>query len=50
MFVGVTAENLMGGPFCRGAEFIQNFYKDEIYLIGGNFFGKKFSLWKIFVT
>ena len=50
MFVGVTAEKLVGGPFCRGAEFIQNFDKGEIYLIGENFVGKKFSLGKTFVT
>ena len=30
MFIGVTAEKLIGGPFCRGAEFIQNFQKGEI--------------------
>ena len=40
------------GPFCWGAEFIQNFGEiyGEIYLIGENFVGKKFSLGKIFVT
>ena len=51
MFAGVTAEKLVGRFFCRVAEFIQNFDKDEIYLIGEKFFtGKKFSLGKIFIT
>ena len=50
MFVGVTAEKLVGGVFFPGTEFIQNFHKGEIYLIGENFVGKKFSLGKIFVT
>ena len=50
MFVGVTAEKLVGGPFCQGAEFISNFHKGEIYLIGENFVRKKLSLGKIFVT
>ena len=36
--------------FLPGAEFTQNFYKGEIYLIVKNFVGKKFSLGKIFVT
>ena len=36
--------------FARETEFIQNFHKGEIYLIGENFVGKKFSLGKIFVT
>ena len=53
MFVGVTAEKLVGGPICRGGggggEFIQKFHKNEIYLIRESFVGKKF-LGKIFVT
>ena len=52
MFVGVTAEKLVGGPICRGGgggEFIKNFHKTEIYLIRESFVGKKF-LGKIFVT
>ena len=48
--VGVTAEKLVGRLFCRATEFIQNFHKGEIYLIGENFVWKKFSLGKIFVT
>ena len=48
MFVGVTAEKLVGNLFAGGAEFIQNFHKGEIYLIGENFVGKKFSLGKPF--
>ena len=48
LFVGATAEKLVGGLFTRGTEFIQNFYK--IYLIGGNFVGKKYSSGKIFIT
>ena len=53
MFVGVTAEKLVGGLFARGGggvEFIQNFHKGEIYLIRKNFVGKKFSFGKIFVA
>ena len=50
MFVGVTAEKLVGNLFAGGAEFIQNFHKGEIYLIGENFVGKKFSLGKLFAT
>ena len=50
MLVGATAENLVGGLFTGGTEFIQNFHKGEIYLIGGNFVGKKYSLGKIFIT
>ena len=49
MFVGFTVEKLVGA-FWLGAEFIQNFDKGEIYLIGESFVGKKFSLRKIFVT
>ena len=50
VFVGVTAEKLMGGLSSRGAEYIQNFHKGVIYLIGGNFLGEAFLLRKIFVT
>ena len=46
MFAAVTAEKPVGGPFTGGTEFIQNFHKGEIYLIGENFVGKKFSLGK----
>ena len=42
MFVGVTAEKLVEGLSSGGTEFIQNFHKFEIYLIGENFIGKKF--------
>ena len=44
MFVGVTAEKLVESLFAGGTEFIQNFHKGEIYLIGENFIGKKFLL------
>ena len=47
MLVGVTAEKLVGVPFCRGAEFIQKFHKSEIYHIGENFVWKMFSLGKL---
>ena len=50
MFVGVMAGKLIGGLFAGGTEFIQNFHKGEIYLIGKNFVGKKLSLGKVFVT
>ena len=50
MFVGVMAGKLIGGLFAGGTEFIQNFHKGEIYLIGKNFVGKKLSLGKLFVT
>ena len=51
MLIGVTTEKLVGGGFfIGGTEFIQNFHKGEIYLIGENFPGKRFSLGKIFVT
>ena len=49
-FVGVTAEKLIGRPFCRGTQYVQNLHKGEIYLIGENFVGENFSLGKIFVT
>ena len=38
------------GAFLPRGEFIQNFHKGEIYLIGKKFLRKKFSLVKIFVT
>ena len=44
MFIGVTVEKLVGGLFAGGTEFIQNFHKGEIYLLGENFVRKKFSL------
>ena len=47
MFVGVTAGKLIGDLFAGGTEFIQNFHKGEIYLIGKNFVGKKLSLGKL---
>ena len=50
MIVGVKAEKLVGGLFAGVTGFIQNFHKGEIYLIGKNFVGKKFSLGKIFIT
>ena len=50
MFVGVTAEKLVRGLFTRRTELIPNFHKGEIYLIGENFVGKKFSLGNIFIT
>ena len=50
MFVGVTAEKLVGGFFTGVAEFFQNFHKGEIYPVGENFDGKKFLLGKIFIT
>ena len=50
MVVEVTAEKLVEGLFTEGTEFIQNFHKDKIYLIGENLVGKKFSLGKIFIT
>ena len=50
MFIGVTAEKLVGGLFTWETKFIQNFHKGEIYLIGENFVGKNFSLGKIFIT
>ena len=45
MFIGVTAEKLIGGPFCRGAEFIQNFQKGEIAIP----YRGKFRWEKVFV-
>ena len=45
MFIGVTAEKLIGGPFCRGAEFIQNFQKGEIAIP----YRGKFRREKVFV-
>ena len=50
MFLGVTAKKMLGGFFAGGTGFIQKFHKREIYLIGENFVGKKFSLREIFVT
>ena len=50
MVVEVTAEKLVEGLFTEGTEFIQNFHKGKIYLIGKNLVGKKFSLGKIFIT
>ena len=50
LFVGAIAEKLVGGLFTRGTEFIQNFHKGKIYLIGENFVGKKYSSGKIFIT
>ena len=49
MFVGVTVEKLVGDLFAGGTEFIQNFHKGEIYLLGENFVRKKFLLGKIVV-
>ena len=48
MLVGVTVEKLVGG-LAGGTQFIQNFHKGEIYIIGENFVGKEFSLGKMFV-
>ena len=42
-------EKLVGEPFCRGPNSFKTFIS-EIYLIGENFVGKKFSLGKIFVS
>ena len=42
MFIGVTAEKLVGGLFTWETKFIQNFHKGEIYLIGENFVGENF--------
>ena len=39
-----------GGFLSERGGFLQNFQKGEIYLIGENFFGKKFLLGKVFVT
>ena len=51
MFVGVTVEKLVGGLFAGGTEFIQNFHKGEIYLIGKNFVEETFlSPSQYFVT
>ena len=51
MFVGVTAGKLIGGLFAGGTEFIQNFHKGEIYLIGKNFVEETFlSPSQYFVT
>ena len=49
IFLGVTAKKLVGDPFCRGggAKLIQNLYKSEIYRLGENLIGKKFSLGRI---
>ena len=53
IFLGVTAKKLVGDPFCRGGgrgggvKLIQNFYKSEIYRLGENLIGKKFSLGRI---
>ena len=49
LFVAVTAEKLVGGLFPGGTEFIQNFHKGEIYLIGEISSGKSFR-WGKFLS
>ena len=59
-FVEVTGDKLVGGLFSGGGrggglglgggEFIQNFDKGEIDLIGENFVGNKISLGNIFAN